>query len=157
MKSKRRVPLAAKVALGIIGFILWWQLIGDTPLSFGAQEVPKTNNWSIIIYGYIITLVGVILGTAYRELQRRKESGQTQITKAVVKDIFTSIDLWMSLLGSPLVYALLWKSLEGGSVASLTIVALQNGFCCTIIIGNMVKDKAAEKSNLTTQAAPANQ
>jgi hypothetical protein len=70
-----------------------------------------------------------------------RDKGETRITNVPLffKNVFTSIDLWMGLFGAPIVYALLWKSLEGGSVAGLTVIALQNGFCCTVIIANLMK------------------
>ncbi len=91
-----------------------------------------------------MTVLGVVLGSAYRELQKMKEAGKTTVDGAFFKNFLTSIDLWMSLIGSPLVYALLWKSVEGGSIASLTLIALENGFCCNVVISNIVRRRTAE-------------
>lgn len=135
--------LLPPVAL-VAGFVIWYYLISDQALRFGAQEIPQQQSWGVISYGYLMTVLGVVLGSAYRELQKMKEAGQTQINGTFFKNLLTSIDLWMSLIGSPLVYALLWKSVEGGSIASLTLIALENGFCCNVVISNIVKSKTAK-------------
>jgi len=129
------------VALACVGFFVWRYLITAQPLRFGANETPETQAVPVVLYGYLVTLAGVILGSAYRELQARKEHGETQIgnVSAFAKSVFLSIDFWTSLCGSPIVYALLWKSLDGGNVAGLTVIALQNGFCCTMVISNFLK------------------
>ncbi|HEV8506336.1 MAG TPA: hypothetical protein VGQ53_13085 [Chitinophagaceae bacterium] len=128
----------------VAGFIIWWKLSETKEIQFGANEVAKQQSFWIVVYGFIITLLGVIIGACYRELQSLKDRGQTHIEnlKLFLKNVFTSIDLWMGLFGAPIVYALLWKSLDGGSIAGLTVIALQNGFCCTIIISNLVKKNA---------------
>jgi hypothetical protein len=93
------------------------------------------------LYGYLVTLVGVILGSAYRELQAHKERGDPQIRSfsLFAKSVFLSVDFWMRSCRSPIVYALLWKSLDGGNVAGLSVIALQNGFCCTMVVSNFLK------------------
>jgi hypothetical protein len=52
------------------------------------------------------------------------------------------------------VYALLWKSLEGGNQAGLTIMALQNGFCCTMVVGALVKRGPAQQQATAGNADP---
>jgi hypothetical protein len=129
------------VLLASIGFFAWHYLVTAQPLRFGANETPETQKVSVVIYGYLVTLAGVVLGSAYRELQARKERGETQIgsVPAFAKSVVLSIDFWTSLCGSPIVYALLWRSLDGGNIAGLTVIALQNGFCCTMVISNFLK------------------
>jgi hypothetical protein len=131
--------------LSILGFIIWWRLVQPHELQFGAQAVPVEGNFLIVIYGYLVTLLGVVLGSGYRELQKLRESGATRIEnmRAFFKNIFSSVDLWLGLFGSPIVYALLWKSVAGGNISGLTIIALQNGFCCTVIISNFVRRNEA--------------
>ena len=129
--------------LAIIGFVAWWRLVQPQQLQWGAQSIPASDNFLIVVYGYAVTLIGVMLGSGYRELQKLREGGKTNIENVGLffKGIFSSIDLWMGLLGSPIVYALLWKSIDSSNVSGLTIVALQNGFCCTVIISNFTKGK----------------
>jgi hypothetical protein len=99
----------------------------------------------VIAFGYVITLVGVVLGAIYRELQARRARGEQRIATipGLFGDVFRSIDFWMSACASPIVYALLWKSFAGGGIAALTIVGLQNGFCCTVILDRLTTTKAA--------------
>ena len=129
----RAVLAVILIVGGAVGF--YW-IAGREPLVFGLNETPQTQGLPVIAYGYAMTFIGVILGSAYRELQARRARGETHLKNVskFVRDVFRSIAFWMSACGSPIVYALLWKSLEGEGVAALTIVALQNGFCCTIII-----------------------
>jgi len=135
----------AKVGLYIVlagvGFAAWRYIIIQQPLRFGANEAPQTQNLGIVIYGYVVTLIGVLLGSVYRELQTRKERGESSIgnVSEFLKSVFLSLDMWMSLCGSPIVYALIWKSLDGGNTGGLTVIALQNGFCCTMLLSNLLK------------------
>jgi hypothetical protein len=138
MRAWVKMPLF--LLLAIIGIIGWKYLLGSELLRFGANAAPEQPGARVLIYGYIITLAGVVLGSAYRELQTRKQRGETMIRspRRFLRAVFLSLDFWMSLCGSPLVYALIWKSLEGGNLAGLTTIALQNGFCCTVIIGSLI-------------------
>jgi hypothetical protein len=133
-----KVPLF--VFLAVAGIVGWRYLIASEPLRFGANAAPEQQRTGVLIYGYAITLVGVVLGAAYRELQARKQRGETSITspRDFLGAVFLSLDFWMSLCGSPLVYALIWKSMDGGNVAGLSTIALQNGFCCTVIISSFM-------------------
>jgi hypothetical protein len=135
------------LALAYIGFAGFKYLATNQPLRFGTNEVPATQGLGVISYGYLITLVGVLLGSAYRELQARRDKGETQLGSVTefATTVLRSIDFWLSLCGSPIVYALLWKSLEGGNRAGLTIMALQNGFCCTMVVGALVKRGPAQQ------------
>lgn len=138
---KVALRLVAYLALAVAGFLIFKHLATRQPLRFGANEAPATQNIGVVFYGYLVTLVGVLLGSAYRELQARRDRGDTQLKSVseFAKSVLRSIDFWLSLCGSPIVYALLWKSLEGGSQAGLTIMALQNGFCCTMVVGALLK------------------
>ena len=138
----KKLIVLLKIILPIAGFGLWWHLMSNEPVRFGGQEIPTEKSWGVIAYGFLITLVGVFLGSGYRELQRQKESGKTNIViSEFFRNIFTSIDLWMGLFGAPIVYALLWKSIGDSSIAGLSVIALQNGFCCTLIASNLINGK----------------
>ncbi len=142
MRSWMKIPLF--LLLAAIGIIGWRYLLGSELLRFGANAVPEQPGARVLVYGYIVTLVGVVLGSAYRELQARKQRGETSINgfRSFLGSVFLSLDFWMSLCGSPLVYALIWKSMEGGNLAGLTTIALQNGFCCTVIISSLISKPA---------------
>ena len=84
-------------------------------------------------YGYAVTLAGVALGSSYRELQRRQAKGHRQIksVRSFFRSVLRSIDFWMGICASPMVFALILQSAGGASTAALTAIGLQNGFCCT--------------------------
>lgn len=134
------IRAGAYVLLAIIGIFGWRYIVLSEPLRFGANAIPTRQSVGVIIYGYLVTIAGVVLGSAYRELQARRQLGEKQIRsiKKFTRSIFSSIDLWMSFCGSPLVYAILWRSMDGGSIPALTTIALQNGFCCTVIISSLL-------------------
>lgn len=126
--------------LMLVGICGWVYIVRPEPSRFGAGATPEQQTAPVLVYGYVVTFVGVVIGSAYRELQARKQRGLTRIESVgeFVKSVFMSLDFWMSLCGSPLVYALLWRSADGGNVAGLTTIALQNGFCCTVIISSLM-------------------
>lgn len=137
-----------RIILVMFGFLGWLYLIRSEPIRFGAISSPQTANMGIIAYGFVLTLVGVLLGSIYRALQKRLTFSDTiGDVKEFSKYVFSSIDLWMGLCGAPLVYAMLWKSLDGGGIAGLTVVALQNGFCCSVIIGGLMPNSNSSSSN----------
>jgi hypothetical protein len=140
MAAMSAFSIVIRSALVTIGVIAWLYSLHGTPIRFGANAVPEEPRLPIIAYGYAITLVGVVFGTVYRELRRRKSGGQEQLEgiKSFLRSILLSIDLYLGLCGSPFVYALLLKSFEGGNIIALTTVALQNGFCCTIILNSLL-------------------
>lgn len=70
-----------------VGFSIWYFIISDEPLSFGAQEMPQQQGWGVILFGYVMTLLGVLLGAAYRELQKLKETGRTTIDRTFLKTL----------------------------------------------------------------------
>jgi hypothetical protein len=138
MRGWVKIPLF--LLLAIVGIVGWRYLLASELLRFGANAAPEQPGARVMVYGYMITLVGVVLGSAYRELQTRKQRGETRIKspRSFFSAVFLSLDFWLSLCGSPLVYALIWKSMEGGNLAGLSTIALQNGFCCTVIIGSLI-------------------
>jgi hypothetical protein len=147
----RALQAAAAVVLLIGGVAVYYWLAGNQPLAFGLNETPKPQSAAVIAYGYAVTIAGVILGSTYRELQAKRARGIQRIDGIgpFVRDVFLSIDFWMSACGSPIVYALLWKSLEGGGTAALTIVALQNGFCCTVMLDRLTRQTTQPEHPVT--------
>jgi hypothetical protein len=128
--------------LAVVGFTAWKYLITIGPTRFGSSEpVPTSGNYCIVAFGYLVTLLGVLLGSVYRQLRARADAGTTSVgdPRLFFGTVFTSVEFWMSMCGSPIVYALLWKSVGGGDLSALTIIALENGFCCTTILSNFVK------------------
>lgn len=114
-------------------------VVSSGPVRFGAVAVAEPFGSLRLVFGYLMTIVGVVLGTAYRNLQSLRDRGQSEISGVglFVRSVFLSIEFWLGLCGSPLVYALLVRSTEGGGLAGLTAVAIQNGFFCTVIVAGL--------------------
>jgi hypothetical protein len=140
----RYMKVIVALVLVALGFGGWYFLVRRDQLVFGFNEAPAPPGIGVIAYGYAITFVGVVLGAIYRELQARRAHGEQRIATipGLFGDVFRSIDFWMSACASPIVYALLWKSFAGGGIAALTIVGLQNGFCCTVILDRLTAKAA---------------
>jgi hypothetical protein len=94
-----------------------------------------------VAYGYAMTVLGVVLGSAYRALDRMRAAKKTEIAdfRAFARDVFRSIDFWMALMASPIVYAALWKTIDGQAWTPLTIFPLENGFACLAVISTIIK------------------
>jgi hypothetical protein len=105
-------------ALAAAGLGAWIYLAPVDRGSFGFAApgaAAATTKVLVIAYGYGITVIGVVLGSFYRELQRRQSAGVTEIKLGELRHaVFGSTDFWMSLCGSPLVYALLLQSVATG-------------------------------------------
>lgn len=93
-----------------------------------------------LVYGLTVTLVGVVLGSAYRELQCMKQAGHRRIhgVRELVISVVYSIDFWMGLCGSPILFSIIWQSADQLAVAPLTLIAIQNGFCCTVVLPTLL-------------------
>ena len=139
--------ISAAIGITMLGFFVMWWLIRDSQTVFGGSAQPDGQSILVIAYGYAVTLVGVFLGSAYRKLQDMKTRPRPLIhigkIRKFLSSVFRSIDFWMGLCGSPIVYALIWKSMGGGSVAGLTTIALQNGFFCTLILNGLYKNNVS--------------
>jgi hypothetical protein len=150
MMLKKFMKATLYALMAVLGFVIWFYFAQKDQLTYGFLTGPEKSIFSnkivLIIYGYLVTVIGVVLGTIYRELSEMKEKGRRRITKigVFIKRIFSSIDLWLGLLGSPFVYALIWKSIDEGSISGLTVIALQNGFSCTIITNSFLKKSSTD-------------
>jgi len=122
----------------LVGMFGWIYLTTPSSLSFGALQDPNStsNKIWLWIFGYLVTLIGVASGSGYRNLQKQRSQTIGSI-REFFGGIFLSTDLWMGLLGSPIVYGLILKSTEGMSRAAFFVTALENGFCCTILINSL--------------------
>jgi hypothetical protein len=147
--KKNFVALAALIfsAIGLVG---WYLLVnGNNNIRFGwskSEDLPNNSLNGIlrIGYGYLITLIGVLLGSFYKKMQEMKAAGETSIKS--VRDFFKSmvrdLNLWMALCASPIVYALVVKAADGLSIPSFTFIGLENGFFCLSIITAIAGQKA---------------
>jgi len=107
------------------------------------RQCGASATWAIqLVYGFVITMAGVFLGSAFRELKRQKEELRRQSIHPLsfFAGVLRSIDFWMGVCAAPIVYALLIRSLDGGGDAGLTVIALQNGFCCTLLASQVLNN-----------------
>ncbi len=135
----------------VAGISVWIFLAEDAPLRFGAVAAPQEPSVWYMISGYFITVVGVFLGSVFRELHELKKLKKKTLDNPVlfIKNVTLSIDLWMGLCAAPLVYALLLKNLGGGGMAGLFTIALENGFCCTLMASQFIN--AGDNTNSLPQ------
>ena len=129
------------LALGF-GFEVYQYLVPrDTSFGlFSADDGSATARFGL---AFIATILGVVLGSFYRNLKRMKEQGKERIENISVffGDIFLSVDMWLGLVTSPIVFALILKASDGMALPALIVMALENGFCALIIIDSFMKPK----------------
>lgn len=137
------------VSLAIAGFVAWYFMTRSTAsTAFGGVGAPEETGVLFVIYGYVVTVFGVVLGSCYRALERMKAQGILQINdfKAFFVSAFRSIDFSMALFASPIVYAMIWKTFGGRDIAALTIVGLENGFACLAVISSLLRRKSGGRT-----------
>jgi len=141
----KRHWLTISVLLALVGLIFWiayveFILVDSTKFLVG-QESLSTNSLKAILvgYGYFTLVVGVFLGAGYRNLKERRAAGGKMLNvREFIREVFHSVDFWLGLFGSPVVYAILLQAVDLtnisiGSAAGMTLVGLQNGFVCQSI------------------------
>ena len=127
----------AGIFLSVIAVALSFILFGlvsspSTPL--GMMEVTSELPLRSTL-GFSATLLGVLLGVVYRELREVQATGEKRLkVRAFFRDIRRSINLWLGMVGAPVVFALLLKSSEGARLGGFLVMALEHGFCCSIIL-----------------------
>jgi hypothetical protein len=127
-------------ALGFVLFVLM-----DPVARLPGMSESGSDLMVRIVVGFAATLAGVVLGAMYRELRRRQAAGQTEIAVLpFFRDMRKSLELWLGLVGSPLVFALLLRSTAGMDLLGMVITALENGFCCLIILNALIERHQAE-------------
>jgi hypothetical protein len=143
----RRLGFVVVFLLSVGGAVTWFRL-APTAGAFGLFEGSGDQIVRVTV-GYLATVAGVVLGSLYRQLRQMRDSGVTEISnvREFVSRGLRSVDLWMGLCGSPIVFLLLARSSEGMSLAGMVVVALENGFCCLIIVNGFVgRMEAANKA-----------
>ena len=129
----------------LIGFAGYWYLAPRSEsfgMFLGFDEVATVR----LALSFAATLAGVVLGSLYRQLRQLQVEGQQVISDApaFITRMFRSVDLWLGLAGSPIVYALLLQSTNGMNLPGLLLIALENGFCCLIILNQFVGKAEAD-------------
>lgn len=138
------IIVVVAIAVGFFGF---WRLAPRTT-TFGMFGGEGEAQFGRIALSFSATILGVVLGTLYRSLRRLQESGATAIenVRAFFSGLLRSIDLWLGMAGSPIVFALVLQSTSGMTVPGLLLVGLENGFCCLIVVNAFVgRAEAATK------------
>jgi hypothetical protein len=130
--------LAATGSL-LFGLLAYWYLAPRSS-TFGMFEGAETSGPLRFALSFSATIAGVILGSFYRELRALRAKGVTTIEnpRSFIGTMSRSVDMWLGFAGSPIVYALLLKATDGMSLPGLLAIALENGFCCLIIINGFV-------------------
>lgn len=130
--------------MAAMGFLLLHYLLTRQPIRFGANAVPESASVATVLIGYALTVMGVLLGTGYRSLQAMKVAGKDfPGLPNFSRQMGRSVDLWMGLFASPIVFALILQSTGGAGWAAITAIALQNGFSCTVVISGIAPQRQA--------------
>jgi hypothetical protein len=137
--------LAALACVGI-GFATWWYLLGSEQATHGLAPGVEANSaawWSYILGGYLIMLLGIFLGIACRRLIESKNQGEAEIDIfPFLRSTIRQIDLWVSLLGSPLLYGSILKGSGGLSFWAFLYFALQSGFSAYVLVNALLGGNA---------------
>ena len=146
-----RLRLLVLPMLGLVGAVVWFRL-APSARAFGLFEKADTEQLLRITVGYLATVAGVILGSVYRQLRQMRDSGLSEIQnmRVFLGRAFRSVDLWMGLCGSPIVLLLLVRASEGISLAGMVVAALENGFCCLIIVNGFVAKTESQQKPAPT-------
>jgi hypothetical protein len=127
----------------VLAGAITWISLAPRSTSFGLFTNDQSNHLLTITVGYIATAAGAFLGTVYRELSARQRRGETIIESPVsfLGELLRSINLWMAMTGSPIVFALLLKTTSGMGLSGIVVVALENGFSCLLVLDSLVGEK----------------
>jgi len=139
------------ITLAAIGLALWisygyFFLLDST--HFLAENANSTSNQVILIgYGYVVLLVGVFLGSVYRQLKALPTDKKIKIG-AVVRSAFGSKDFWLGMFASPVVYVILLQAINLDrftlpALIGVTLVGLQNGFVCNVVADGLIAGRPA--------------
>jgi hypothetical protein len=131
------------LALAVVGAGAWFFMTHNLEGRYFELGDDNGRELFLVAYGYVMTVAGVVLGSAYRALDRMRAAKVTEIANfpAFARDVFRSVDFWMALLASPIVYAALWKTIDSQEMTALTIFPLENGFACLAVISALMKKK----------------
>jgi hypothetical protein len=146
--------IALRVAMLSVG-IAAWAYFRWPGTSYGGMEAPSgSRSFFELAYGMAMTLLGVFLGSFYRRLAELKQQKRTTIgnPKTFVKQVLLSIDLWMGLCGAPIVFGIILRSAEGMDLPGYTMVALENGFCCLVVLSSFTSQDRGRAAGDETAA-----
>jgi hypothetical protein len=136
------------LVMGLVGF----QYLVPREESFGLFSAADGNVGVQYALTFGATILGVIIGSFYRGLRAVKDAKIMQVPPGFVINRFRSVDMWLGLVASPIVYALLLKASDGMSLPGLIILALENGFCALIIIDSVTNQHGGANEGAGTAA-----
>jgi len=140
MKIFRRVCLAIAILVGF-GITFYFVLRGSgsgASGAFGGTTPSLKDTMMTAAYGFTITLLGVTLGALYRRLIKLRDQGAERVPIfETLVGALTSTDFLLGIVGSPVVFGLLWQAISTMPLAGITIIALQNGFASHAIVDQL--------------------
>ena len=152
-----RISLGLAKTLAVIGLIFWILYvavyISNLP-SFLVDNQQLSFQGQIIfgLYGYITLLIGVFLGAVYQSLIYERDNNNRRAVNIgkVIHDAVQSVDFWIGLFASPVVYAVLLQavdleSISAGAIFSLTLISLQNGYVCNRVADSVLNQRAGTR------------
>lgn len=140
-------------ALGFLGLLLVGLLVwvflwtGDDHLLGGLVQPKQDTDVTRIVLGYALTLVGVVIGTAFRKIKELEQAGQKTIQnfRQLAADILRSTDLWMGFCAAPIVAGIVLTTASDIPIYGFALIALQNGFFCQAVIERLQAPKSEAK------------
>jgi hypothetical protein len=142
--------------LAAAGLIFWayyfFTYLLGAPLFLNTEDDNRVaTQIGFAVYGYVVLLVGVMLGAVYQELKIAKAEGKKQILiGSTVRRATKTADFWLGMFASPVVYAVLLQAIDltNVTIASFvgsTLVGLQNGFVCNTIADSLINNRPSSQ------------
>lgn len=145
----KRITLGAAVLVGAMA----WIVMAPKGSTFGLFSADQAGRIITLVIGYFATATGAFLGAVYRDLRTRQRRGETHVESlsAFLSELLRSINLWLALTGSPIVFALVLKTTSGMGLSGIVVVALENGFSCLLVLDSLVADSSRQAKSRTAQ------
>ena len=136
------------LSLGVAGVLIMNFILTPQIDLLGSNISPvedMQNTWKKV-FGYAATLLGVLLGAAYKEISLLRENNTRYIEsfRTFFSNTFRSIELWAGLFTSPIIFAILLQNIGSLNDPGLFVIALENGFCSSIITTALIKKREEE-------------
>lgn len=160
MNERSMLALARVLALAGLAFWGYFLMrnIFEIPLflnSAGDSALPLQIAFGV--YGYAVLLFGVVLGAVYREIRARRQAGRKTIKIfTVMRQALSTIDFWLGVFASPVVYAVLLQAVDLTSISvsgfvGITLVGLQNGFACNAVADALLDSGRTAPADVKSQ------
>lgn len=109
------------------------------------EEGLPASAWISFVSGYLALLIGSFLGVVCRDLIAKRRRGQRSIQiVSVLRNSLSQIELWVSFLGSPLIFGWILRVGADLSFGAFMYFALQTGFSSYILLDAMIGSAAGE-------------